>query len=174
MFITMDLGTSMSREVRVRLAELGTFPVDDKARVIEVRREDSLWTLWRSVESFCFGKTLICSFVSWGNLYFLNSKDEDEQKQLIYNVFSRRLNVSRRDALTPIQVIKSVANNRRPMKLWTSEAARVFLQGSKLSLKCIVSGLPTPNVIWRKINGTIPERRSIVTTEKPHADQECY
>jgi hypothetical protein len=38
----MDLGTSMSREVRVRLAELGTFPVDDKARVIEVRREDSL------------------------------------------------------------------------------------------------------------------------------------
>ena len=42
MFITMDLGTSMSRKVRVRLAELGIFPVDDKARVIQVRRGDPL------------------------------------------------------------------------------------------------------------------------------------
>ena len=29
-------------KVRVRLAELGTFPIDDKARVIQVQREDSL------------------------------------------------------------------------------------------------------------------------------------
>ena len=41
-FITTDLGTSMSRQVRVRLTEFGIFPVDDKARVIQVRREDSL------------------------------------------------------------------------------------------------------------------------------------
>lgn len=42
MFITMDLGTSMSRKVRVRLVELVTFPIDDKARVIQVRRGDPL------------------------------------------------------------------------------------------------------------------------------------
>lgn len=32
----------MSRKVRVRLAELGAFPIYDKAQVIQVRRGDSL------------------------------------------------------------------------------------------------------------------------------------
>ncbi|MCC7160061.1 MAG: hypothetical protein IT281_11085, partial [Ignavibacteria bacterium] len=101
-----------------------------------------------------------------GNLYFLNVIDEDEQKQFICNVFSRKLNVIRRGALTQIQVIKSDPNNRRPMKLWTSEANKVFLKGYKLTLKCIFGGLPTPGVMWRKINGTIPERRATVNMEK--------
>lgn len=101
-----------------------------------------------------------------GNLYFLNVKDEDEQKQFICNVFSRKLNVIRSGALTQIQVIKSDPNNRRPTKLWTSEANKVFLKGYKLTLKCIFGGLPTPGVIWRKINGTIPERRATVNMEK--------
>jgi hypothetical protein len=93
-------------------------------------------------------------------------KNEDEQKQFICNVFSRKLNVTRQGALTLIQVIKSDSNKRRPIKLWTSEAHRVFLKGYKLSLKCIFGGLPTPAVLWRKINGSIPERRTTVTMEK--------
>lgn len=93
-------------------------------------------------------------------------EDEDEQKRFIYNVFSRKLDVIRRGVLTQIQVVKTDPMKRRPMKLWTSEANRVFLKGYKLSLKCIFGDLPTPAVIWRKINGTIPERRSTVTMEK--------
>jgi hypothetical protein len=42
LFITVDLGTVVSRKVRVRLAELGAFPISDKAQVIQVRRGDSL------------------------------------------------------------------------------------------------------------------------------------
>ena len=101
-----------------------------------------------------------------GNLHFLNVKDEDAQKQFICNVFSRKLNVIRRGTLTQLQVIKSDPIDRKPMKLWTSEANKIFLKGETLSLKCIFGGLPTPDVIWRKLNGAIPERRSTINLEK--------
>jgi hypothetical protein len=101
-----------------------------------------------------------------GNLYFLNVKDEDEQKQFICNVFSRKLNVIRRGALTQLKVIKVEPNDRRPTKLWTSESNKVFLKGQKLSLKCIYGGLPTPDVIWRKVNGVLPDKRSTIAVEK--------
>ncbi|UJR16314.1 hypothetical protein I4U23_003220 [Adineta vaga] len=177
-------GTAVTRKVRVRLAELGAFPIYDKPQVIQVRRGDSLKipckpptgvpdpeTYWTDNTNTGdqFGFLVSNPRIQqdyYGNLYFLNVKDEDEQKQFICNVFSRKLNVIRRGALTQIQIIKSDPNNRRPMKLWTSEANKVFLRGYKLSLKCIFGGLPTPGVIWRKINGTIPERRSTVTMEK--------
>jgi hypothetical protein len=55
-------------------------------------------------------------------------KDEDEQKQLVCNVFSRPLNLIRRD-------------------LWTPGANQIFLKGANLTLKCIFGGLPTPEVI---------------------------
>jgi hypothetical protein len=43
MFFFCDLvGTAVSRKVRVRLAELGAFPMYDRAQVIQVRRGDSL------------------------------------------------------------------------------------------------------------------------------------
>ncbi|CAF0804833.1 unnamed protein product [Rotaria sordida] len=177
-------GTAVSRKVRVRLAELGAFPIYDKPQVIQVRRGDSLKipckpptgvpdpeTYWTDNTNTGdqFGFLVSNPRIQqdyYGNLYFLNVKDEDEQKQFICNVFSRKLNVIRRGALTQIQVIKSDPNNRRPMKLWTSEANKVFLKGYKLTLKCIFGGLPTPGVIWRKINGTIPERRATVNMEK--------
>ncbi|CAF4663542.1 unnamed protein product, partial [Rotaria sp. Silwood1] len=177
-------GTAVSRKVRVRLAELGAFPIYDKPQVIQVRRGDSLKipckpptgvpdpeTYWTDNTNTGdqFGFLVSNPRIQqdyYGNLYFLNVKDEDEQKQFICNVFSRKLNVIRRGALTQIQVIKSDPNNRRPMKLWTSEANKVFLRGYKLTLKCIFGGLPTPGVIWRKINGTIPERRATVNMEK--------
>jgi hypothetical protein len=101
-----------------------------------------------------------------GNLYFLNVKDEDEQKQFICNVFSRKLNVIRRGTLTQLKIIKSDPIDRKPIKLWTSEINKIFLKGQQLSLKCIFAGLPTPDVIWRKIDGAIPERRSTINLEK--------
>lgn len=101
-----------------------------------------------------------------GNLYFLNVKDEDEQKQFICNVFSRKLNVIRRGALTQLKVIKSDPVDRRPTKLWASEMNKVVLKGQTLALKCIFAGVPTPDVVWRKISGTIPEKRSTINLEK--------
>jgi hypothetical protein len=74
--------------------------------------------------------------------------------------------VIRRGTLTQLQVIKSDPIDRKTMRLWTSEANKVFLKGQTLSLKCIFGGLPTPDVIWRKINGAIPERRSTINLEK--------
>ncbi len=96
----------------------------------------------------------------------MNVKDEDEQKQFICNVFSRKLNVIRRGTLTQLKVIKTDPIDRRPTKLWTSEMNKVFLKGETLALKCIYAGLPTPDVIWRKINGAIPEKRSTINLEK--------
>ncbi|MCC7160062.1 MAG: hypothetical protein IT281_11090 [Ignavibacteria bacterium] len=41
-FLFCFLGSAFSRKVRVRLAELGAFPIYDKPQVIQVRRGDSL------------------------------------------------------------------------------------------------------------------------------------
>ncbi len=46
--------------------------------------------------------------------------------------------------------------NKAPVKLWTSEQNRVFLLGSEMRLKCIFGGRPTPQVLWRKIEGPLP------------------
>ncbi|CAF4169795.1 unnamed protein product [Rotaria sp. Silwood2] len=177
-------GTAVSRRVRVRVAELGAFPIYDRAQVIQVRRGDSLripckpptgvpdpeiyWTDNANLGDH-FGFRVANPRIQQdydGNLYFLNVKDEDEQKQFICNAFSRKLNVIRRGALTKLQVIPLDPIDRKPMKLWSSESYKVFLKGQKLSLKCIFDGLPTPDVIWRKINGRIPEGRSTIMLEK--------
>ncbi|CAF4028111.1 unnamed protein product [Rotaria sordida] len=177
-------GTAVSRRVHVRLAELGAFPIYDRAQIIQVRRGDSLkipckppigvpdpeiyWTDNANVGDQ-FGFRVANPRIQQdydGNLYFLNVKDEDEQKQFICNAFSRKLNVIRRGTLTKLQVIQSDPIDRKPTKLWSSDAYKVFLKGKNLSLKCIFDGLPTPDVIWRKINGRIPERRSSIILEK--------
>ena len=46
--------------------------------------------------------------------------------------------------------------NKAPVKLWSSEQNRVFLLGHEMRLKCIFGGRPTPQVIWRKIDGLLP------------------
>jgi len=101
-----------------------------------------------------------------GNLYFLNVKDEDEQKQFICNVFSRKLNVIRRGVITQLKVIRIEPQDRQPTKLWTSEVKKTFLKGQTLTLKCIFAGLPTPDVVWRKVKGTLPETRSTINVER--------
>lgn len=93
-------------------------------------------------------------------------KDEDEQKQFVCNIFSRKLNLIRRGAVTQLKVVPSEPLNRRPTKLWASESNQVFLKGQNMSLKCIFGGLPTPEVLWRKNEGAIPERRAIFDDKK--------
>ncbi|CAF4459517.1 unnamed protein product, partial [Didymodactylos carnosus] len=71
--------------------------------------------------------------------------------------------------LTQIKVIKTDASLWKPKRLWSSEANKVFLRGYKMTLKCIFGGLPTPQVIWRKLNATgsgFSDRRSSLTMEK--------
>lgn len=63
-------------------------------------------------------------------------------------------------------MIKTEPKDRQPTKLWSSKANNVFLKGQNLSLKCIFGGLPTPDVIWRKQNGDLPEKRSTINREK--------
>lgn len=81
-------------------------------------------------------------------------------------MFSRKLNLIRRGALTQLKIIQSEPREYQPRRLWSSEANEIFFKGQNLSLKCIFGGLPTPDVIWRKLEGNIPEKRSIVDVRK--------
>ena len=78
------------------------------------------------------------------------------------NVFSRPLNLIRRGLWTQLKVIPAEPVDRPPIKLWTPDAHQVFLKGANLTLKCIFGGLPTPEVIWRKLDGSLPDRRSVL------------
>ena len=129
-------------------------------RVINPRIQQDYHGLFCSTVEFVYGNSVL------GNLYFLNVKDEDEQKQFVCNAFSRKLNVIRRGTLTKLQVIKSDPINRKPMKLWSSKANQVALKGQKLSLKCIFGGLPTPKAVWRKIHSTVYQSRSTFVLKK--------
>jgi hypothetical protein len=112
------------------------------------------------------GEIVAVFFFFKGNLYFLNVKDEDGQKQYLCNALSRRLNVIRRGMLTQLQVIPFEPVNKKPMLLWNSNSTQVLLKGQNITLKCIYAGLPTPDVIWRKVIGTIPNRRSTIDGKK--------
>lgn len=68
--------------------------------------------------------------------------------------------------MTQLKVIKTDPIDRKPRLLWSSESTKIFLKGQNLTLKCIFGGLPTPDVIWRKLDGDIPEKRSIVDGRK--------
>ncbi|CAF0853285.1 unnamed protein product [Adineta steineri] len=181
---TNDLGTVLTRKIHVRLAELGAFPTQDRPSIIQVRRGDSLtipckppiaipdpdiyWTDNTNVANQ-FGYRVSNPRIqqdSDGNLYFLNVKDEDEQKQYVCNVFSRKLNIIRRGVITQLKIIRSDPIDRMPKRLWTTDANKIVLKGQTLSLKCIFDGLPTPGVVWRKIYGNLPEKRSSINLEK--------
>ncbi|CAF1296253.1 unnamed protein product, partial [Didymodactylos carnosus] len=185
---TNQYGTAVSRKVRVRLAELGGFPItSDRPNIITVERgrsavlpcqpptgvpdPETYWTDNSNIGDQ-FGFLVSNARIQqdyYGRLYFLNVLDEDEQRQYICNVFSKKLNVIRRGQLTQIKVIKTDASLWKPKRLWSSEANKVFLRGYKMTLKCIFGGLPTPQVIWRKLNTTgsgFPDRRSSLTMEK--------
>ena len=82
------------------------------------------------------------------------------------NVFSRQLNIIRRGIWTQLKVIPAEPVDRQPIRLWTPENNQIFLKGANLTLKCIFGGLPTPEVIWRKFDGNLPERRLIIDGRK--------
>ncbi|UJR30186.1 hypothetical protein I4U23_017725 [Adineta vaga] len=182
--VTNDWGTAVSNRIYVRQAELGSFPVYDKPQVITVRRGDSLRIPCKSPiatpdpEIYWTDNTNAGDQLGFrvsnpriqqdynGNLFFLNVKDEDERKQFVCNVLSRQLNIIRRGSITQLKIIKSDPIERKPMKLWTSNATQIALKGQSLSLKCIFGGLPTPDVTWRKTYGSIPEKRSTLNLEK--------
>jgi hypothetical protein len=58
--------------------------------------------------------------------------------------------------LTVLEVEKVSPTNKAPVKLWSSEQNKVFLLGQEMRLKCIFGGRPTPQVLWRKIDGILP------------------
>ncbi|CAF1215999.1 unnamed protein product [Adineta ricciae] len=181
---TNDWGTAISRKVYVLQAELGEFSTYDKPQEISVQRGDSLRIPCKSpiatpdpdiywTDSTNAGDQLGFRVTNpriqqdyHGNLYFLNVKDEDERKQFVCNVLSRQLNLIRRGSITQLKIIKSEPIERKPLRLWASNATQTVLKGQTLSLKCIFGGLPTPHVSWRKTHGSIPEKRSTLNLEK--------
>ena len=94
----------------------------------------------------------------YGKLYILNVEDDDEKDKRPYacNAYSRRLLLLNQGELTVLEVEKVSPTNKAPTRLWTSEQNRVFLVGSTMRLKCIFGGRPTPQVLWRKIDGLLP------------------
>ena len=60
-----------------------------------------------------------------------------------------------------------MGSSAEPELLWSSPINTVAMKGSKLKLKCIFSGNPTPEVTWKKILGNeLPKKRMRLTSFK--------
>ncbi|XP_060553930.1 neuroglian-like isoform X2 [Ruditapes philippinarum] len=67
----------------------------------------------------------------------------------------------RENAIGPehvITVFESTEQKLPAKELWTSPSDQFFLKGGTLRLKCIFAGNPTPEVHWKKLEGTLPDR----------------
>ena len=174
---TNQFGTALSFATRLRMAELSQFPYDSRPKVVRARRGDSVildctpptgvpdpyiyWSVVGDSDRDQFGTISVTARVTqdyYGKLYILNVEDEDEKDKRPYacNAYSRRLLLLNQGELTVLEVEKVSPTNKAPVKLWSSEQNRVFLLGSEMRLKCIFGGRPTPQVLWRKIEGPLP------------------
>ncbi|KAL5013978.1 hypothetical protein ScPMuIL_008248 [Solemya velum] len=71
------------------------------------------------------------------------------------NYFMRLNRQSHRHYIRP----SGTTEEKRPVSyLWATPSDHFGLLGEDLRLKCIFAGNPTPNVFWRRNNGTLPER----------------
>lgn len=174
---TNQYGTALSFTTRLRMAELSQFPYMQRPKIVRARRGDHVildctpptgvpdpyiyWSVVGDNDRDQFGTITVSARVTqdyYGKLYILNVEDEDEKDKRPYacNAYSRRLLLLNQGELTILEVEKVSPTNKAPVKLWSSEQNRVFLLGHEMRLKCIFGGRPTPQVIWRKIDGLLP------------------
>ncbi len=201
---TNQFGTALSFATRLRMAELSQFPYDARPKVVRARRGDSVildctpptgvpdpyiyWSVVGDSDRDQFGTITVSARVTqdyYGKLYILNVEDEDEKDKRPYacNAYSRRLLLLNQGELTVLEVEKVSPTNKAPVRLWSSEQNRVFLLGSEMRLKCIFGGRPTPQVLWRKIEGPLPtdgrymtdsEGQELVISPVQFSDQGTY
>ncbi len=201
---TNQFGTALTFATRLRMAELSQFPYDARPKVVRARRGDSVmldctpptgvpdpyiyWSVVGDNDRDQFGTITVSARVTqdyYGKLYILNVEDEDEKDKRPYacNAYSRRLLLLNQGELTVLEVEKVSPTNKAPVRLWSSEQNRVFLLGSEMRLKCIFGGRPTPQVLWRKIEGPLPtdgrymtdsEGQELVISPVQFSDQGTY
>ncbi|KAL5013687.1 hypothetical protein ScPMuIL_007957 [Solemya velum] len=92
-------------------------------------------------------------------LRITNVISEDHQGDLAYvciaiNSFMRQIQQSHRNFIQPWGTIEE----KQPVSiLWAPPSDYLGLLEEDLRLKCIFAGNPTPNVFWRRNNGSLPE-----------------
>uniref|UniRef100_A0A4W5L1E4 Ig-like domain-containing protein n=1 Tax=Hucho hucho TaxID=62062 RepID=A0A4W5L1E4_9TELE len=117
-----------------------------------------------------------------GDLYFSNVLKEDSRNDYIcYARFPHTQTIQQKQPITllvfnrncvsdpSVVTADGSAEERKPTFLIPSgsSSSKMVLRGQVLELECITEGLPTPEVLWSKLSGEFPNKRtSIVTFQK--------
>ncbi|XP_060606404.1 neurofascin-like isoform X2 [Ruditapes philippinarum] len=95
-----------------------------------------------------------------GKLHFTNVKISDMVGGRAYSCMA--INYFMRDNVTGpehVVIVLGSTEQKQPVKeLWTSPSDEFFVKGQTLRRKCIFAGTPTPDVYWKKLEGTLPDR----------------
>ncbi|XP_051737186.1 neural cell adhesion molecule L1.1 isoform X1 [Ctenopharyngodon idella] len=98
-----------------------------------------------------------------GNLYFANLIVNDSREDYTCNAHYIKASVilPKEPIAISVTASNSVAKNRRPQLLHPtgSHSSYLVLRGQTLTLECIPEGLPTPEVLWERIDSPLSPSR---------------
>ena len=101
-----------------------------------------------------------------GHLYFSHVKPEDSQRGRLYkcNVFNDVLDITVGGSYSEVIVTQNTSGNtdsppilQYPRSTVGENGKVIALLGQDLDLKCIFSGKPTPEVLWNRVGGDLPQ-----------------
>ncbi|XP_030623636.1 neural cell adhesion molecule L1.1 [Chanos chanos] len=95
-----------------------------------------------------------------GNLYFANLLPSDSRDDYTCNAqyISARTILPKEPISLNVETTNSVVRNKRPhlLRPTGTHSSYLALRGQNLTLECIPSGLPTPTVMWRRKDSSLP------------------
>ncbi|XP_053377718.1 uncharacterized protein LOC123530345 [Mercenaria mercenaria] len=171
-FADNGYGVSASVKFKLRMGKLKTFANEpNRTHTVEAGKDftlpcvppqsvppaDVFWVVREAYGRFqpvYYNKRI--SMDLEGRLRFTNVEKSDEQDGRAYHCMAVN-NLIRASSTGPghiVKVLESKQQTHSPHYLWTSPSDNIFIKGETMRLKCIFAGDPTPNIYWKKIQGT--------------------
>ncbi|TRY58156.1 hypothetical protein DNTS_014193 [Danionella cerebrum] len=178
-YASNKLGTAISEEAEFIVPKLPKFPKEKPDPVVVIEGDSVVlecnppsgiapWQLyWMTEDLQHIEQNERVSMGLNGNLYFSNTlvSDSHDDYCCFASFFHIRTIVQKPSMVLEVKPINStkehgdVISERKPSILIPSSHATTYLKkGDELNLECIAEGLPTPEIEWIKMWGTLPER----------------
>nr|XP_055044437.1 cell adhesion molecule L1-like a isoform X2 [Misgurnus anguillicaudatus] len=181
-YASNKLGTAISEETEFIVPTTPKFPKEKMQTVIVMEGESVIlecnppngvpprYLYWMTIDLQYIEQDERVSMGLNGNLYFSNTLASDSHDDYCcYASFPKiRTIVQKQPTALRVRTINSSEEDdyvmdmeRKPTIIQSSSQTSHLKRGDELQLECISIGLPTPQIEWTKIGGTLPKRTKI-------------
>ncbi|XP_029995353.1 neural cell adhesion molecule L1-like protein isoform X2 [Sphaeramia orbicularis] len=173
-FASNTMGTAMTEEIELIVSSVPKFPKEAITSIVVNEGDPIILKCnppeglpprqihWMSVDLQHIEQDERVTMGIDGNLYFANALQNDSrQDYCCVAAFARIRTIAQKTPMI-VEVKRSIAEPpmRIPSLLLPSgvQTEVVLLKGKELQLECLPAGLPTPQIEWMKMGGSLAER----------------